>query len=99
MNAALQGGLFKNNRGGFIAGVLAPIVFNPEVVIATELAWWAPGGGGRELREVFESWARDSGAHFVQFSALADDNISKVHENMTKSGLHLTEMAYLKELS
>lgn len=92
------GGVFVNSSGGFIAGTITPLHFSPSVGIATELAWWAPNGGGRELREAFEDWARERGARMIQFSALADENFDEVHDNMTRSGFALAELQYVKAL-
>lgn len=93
-----QGGIFLNDQDGFIAGTLVPLFFDPSCIIATELSWWAPGRGGRELRDAFEEWGRQSGASVVQFSAQADDQFDKVHENMNKNGFALTELSYTKRL-
>lgn len=92
-----EGGVFTNETG-FIGGIVVPLHFNPMIKIATELAWFAPQGGGRELRESFEDWARESGAHIVQFSALGDGKIDKVHENFVQNGFVLAELQYLKRL-
>jgi len=99
LNAAAGGGLFRNNRGGFICGVITPLIFTDDVTVATEVAWWSPNGGGRDLRKAFENWARESGATFVQFSSLADKDMARVNKLMNKAGFNLAEMSYLKELS
>lgn len=91
------GGVFTNETG-FIAGMLTPLHFSPKTLIATELAWWAPQGGGAELREAFEAWAKEAGAVMVQCSALADDSFSKVDQNFKLNGYKLTEISYVKRL-
>jgi hypothetical protein len=93
----LQGGVFLTDSG-FIAGTIVSLPFSPNVRVATELAWYAPNGGGRELRSAFEQWGRDMGATLVQFSALADDKVDMVHDNMIKNGFNLAELQYLKRL-
>lgn len=91
-----SGVVFINSTGGFIAGTLAPLLFSSTVFVATELAWYAPNGGGRELRESFETWAEEQGVNLIQLSALAGDNFDKVHENMAKNGFALAELSYVK---
>lgn len=92
-----MGGVFTN-ESGFIAGMLTPLHFSPNTLVATELAWWAPSGGGRELREAFETWARETGATLIQCSALADDNFETVNRNFNSAGYKLAELNYIKEL-
>jgi hypothetical protein len=92
----LGGVVFINSTGGFIAGTVVPILFSSTVFVATELAWYAPNGGGRQLRESFEDWAREQGVNLIQFSSLAGDNFDEVHANMTKNGFALAELNYVK---
>ncbi len=96
-NIIPMGGVYTNETG-FIAGMLTPLYFSPNTRVATELAWWAPSGGGRELREAFETWAREAGAALVQCSALADENFEDVNRNFNKAGYKLAELSYVKEL-
>lgn len=91
-----SGVVFVNATGGFIAGTIAPILFSSTVFVATELAWYAPNGGGRQLRESFEEWAREQGVNLIQFCSLAGDNFDEVHDNMTKNGFALAELNYVK---
>lgn len=84
--------------GGFIAGMLSPLVFSPEVVVATEIAWWAPNGGGTELREAFEEWAKSKGAAAVQMSTLNNHYAQKLASNLSENGYTPVEVAYLKAL-
>lgn len=92
-----QGGVFFTDTG-FIAGLLVPLHFDPSTIVATEVAWYAPDGGGRELRDAFEDWAREQGATMVQFSALGDEHLDQVHNNFLKNGFHLAELQYVKRL-
>ena len=94
----LTGGVFINSCGGFIAGTIVPILFSATTLVATELAWFAPNGGGRELRESFEEWGRMNGANLLQFCALASDNFDEVHRNMDRNGFALAELNYVKVL-
>ena len=96
-NLIQSGGVFTNGSG-FIAGMLVPAFFSPTLVTATELAWWAPRGGGRELRDSFERWSLDNGASMVQFAALADDNWEEVNNNLLLNGYKLAELSFVKRL-
>lgn len=94
----IEVGAIFTNETGFIAGMLTPLYFNPSVFVATEIAWWAPEGGGRELREAFEDWAREKGAVEAQCSALADENFQDVNRKYQAGGYQLKELTYLKRL-
>lgn len=91
-------GVVFTNGTGFIAGMLSPLFFAPSKLIGTELAWWAPSGGGRELREAFEDWCRQKGASKVQCSALADQAFGDVNKNFNNAGYQLAELSYVKVL-
>lgn len=93
-----QGGLFMNDRGGILIGIITPVVFNHGILIASELAWWAPNGGGRELREAFTEWAISSGATQFHLTALVDENLNKVTENLIKNGYEPKEIAFVKDI-
>lgn len=97
LNLMEKGALLVSDTG-MIAGVLSPLYFNPAYSLGAELLWWAPEGGGRELREAFEDWAEEQGAHAVQFSALADDQAERVAAIYAKAGYRPVETGYLKEL-
>ena len=98
VQGVLAAGAIFTNGTGFIGGVLTPLHFSPNTRVAAELAWWAPSGGGRELREAFETWAREAGAALIQCSALADDNFESVNRNFSAAGYKLAELSYVKEL-
>lgn len=83
---------------GMIGGVLSPVYFNPAYVLAVEFFWWAPKGGGTPLREAFEAWAKEEGAHEVQFAALADDNRERVERIYARAGYSPREIAFSKRL-
>ncbi len=92
------GGIFVNSAGGFIAGSLQPLIFSSTTFVAVELAWFAPNGGGRELREAFEEWARAQGASIIQVCLLGDENFDKNHANISANGYALAELQYVKVL-
>ena len=94
----LIGGCVIVNERGFIAGALTPLFFAPHLKMATELAWWAPEGGGTELRELFEAWAVDNGAAGVQMSALNNSYAGRLTANLTENGYTPVEVSYLKAL-
>jgi hypothetical protein len=92
-----DGCIFVNERG-FIAGALMPLFFAPQVLIAHEAAWWAPAGGGRELREAFESWAKAMGASGTKMASLNNSSAEKIASNLALSGYMPVEINYLKVL-
>ena len=81
-----------------VGGIIVPLYFNPAVRIATELVWFSPDGGGRDLREYFEVWGLGQGATFIQFSALASDDMQDVHQNLTRNDYSLAELTFIKRL-
>lgn len=90
------GGVFLSDEG-FCGGMLTPLYFSPETLIAAELFWFAPSEG-KALREAFERWARDAGAVAVQFSAIADDHEKAVNRLYQRAGYERAEIAYLKRV-
>jgi len=54
---------------GFICGTLTAPWWNPQVVIAEELCWWAERDGMALLKH-FETWAEGMGAHKVVMAHL-----------------------------
>lgn len=94
----LIGGCVIVNERGFIAGALTPLFFAPHLKVATELAWWAPEGGGTELRVLFEAWAVDNSAAGVQMSALNNSYAGRLTANLTENGYTPIEVSYLKVL-
>lgn len=53
---------------GMIGGFLAPLFFDQKTILASEMFWWAEGGG-RLLLDAFEAWAADLGATGVVMAA------------------------------
>jgi len=83
---------------GFIAGALTPLFFAPDILVASEVAWWAPDAGGTELRAAFEEWAVAAGASAVQLSTLNNSFASRIAGNLTANGYTPVEVHYLKAL-
>lgn len=90
------GAVFLSDRG-IIGGVLSPVYFNPSVVFAAELFWWAPQDG-RALREAFEAWAHEQGAAGIQFSGQVNDRQSTVEKLFRRAGYVPVETGYLKRI-
>lgn len=90
-----HGGVFVS-EGGMIGGFLAPLYFNPAIQYANEAFWWSPDRKGRELKQAFEAWARESGAVGVNYTALANDALPRVDAIYRRSGCVQTEVAYRK---
>ncbi len=97
LNIIDQGACFFTGEG-FVGGVIVPLYFNPKVRIATEIVWFSPSGGGRELREHFEVWAIGQDASMIQFSALASGDMDDVHRNLSKNGYDLAELTFIRRL-
>lgn len=83
---------------GFIAGALTPLFFAPNVMVASEIVWWAPDEGGLELREAFEAWAVSQGASAIKMSTLSNGIAKKLSVNLTTNGYTPVEIHYLKAL-
>lgn len=91
----IEHGVILLSEDGMIGGVLSPIYFNPEVVMATELFWWA-GKTGKQLREAFETWARENGAQGVQFTGLADEREATIRKVFDRAGYAAVEVGFIK---
>lgn len=90
----MAGGVIILSDTGMIGGLLSPVPFAPDLVVAVELFWWGDG----QLKKAFESWARESGAKAVQFSALADDRSDIMARLFRRDGYRPVETGYLKDL-
>lgn len=91
----IEGGAVFLSEDGMLGGCLVPLYFNPAVVMGAELFWWA-GKTGKPLREAFEAWARDQGAHGVQFSGLCDQRAETIHKVFQRAGYAPAETAFFK---
>lgn len=54
---------------GVIGGVIVPLWSSPDILVATEMFWWAERDG-LSLMKAFEDWARAKGAHVVNMIAI-----------------------------
>lgn len=91
-------GLLLVNGDGFIGGVLQPVYFCPDKIMAEEHFWWARKGG-RDLLRAFEKKAREMGASFVSMSTLINDRADIAQRIVTRMGFEPIERRYLKELT
>lgn len=92
--------VFVEDEVGMIGGITSPFLFNPDLFVATEIAWWIEpehrkSGKGKELLGAFEYWAAANGCAAVTMVALGD-SVAKVYE---KAGYKLRENVYMKELN
>lgn len=84
---------------GLIGGVLVQNWFSPTEVAATELFWYSEEKGhGRKLRELFEAWARQSGAQVIHFTCLINEHEKRVRHNLSQIGYKPVEIGFRKRL-
>ena len=86
---------------GLIAGCVGPHALNPDLTIATELAWWVipPARNTRAgllLLDAFDTWATESNAHLVNMTLEVGSPVSD--RCLTRRGYALAERQYLREL-
>lgn len=93
---ALNGAVFLSENG-LCAGLIHPLYFNPSILVAAELMWWAPKDGAA-LRLAFEAWAEEQGARIVQFSSMADERRSAVERLFRRAGYAPVETIHFKRL-
>jgi hypothetical protein len=90
------GGVFLS-EDGFCGGLLTPLYFSPETLVAAELFWFAPSEG-QALREAFEAWGVANGASAIQFTALVDDHERAIERIYRRAGYARVETGYLKRI-
>jgi hypothetical protein len=93
----IERGVAFMSEEGTLGGVLTSPYFNPGVVFAAELFWWARKGG-QQLRAAFEDWGRENGAVAVQFSGLADERAPTITRVFRRAGYEPVELAFMKRL-
>lgn len=91
----IENGAVFLSEDGMCGGLVMPLYFNPAVKIGIEFVWYAPAGGS-ELRQAFEDWSRDQGAHGVQFSALGDSHLPALTRIYARHGFTPAETAFVK---
>lgn len=90
--------LLDEEGRGMIMGMIVPFIYG-SARAAVELGWWVNpearnSGIGRDLLNLFESWAQVRGCKMITMIAI-DDEIGPYYE---KRGYELRERTYMKEL-
>lgn len=84
---------------GCIAGVLVPLWFSPAVTLAVELFWYSEQKGeGRRLREAFEAWAIERGAHYSNLSCMVNDREETLRRMLGAAGYTAKEIGFIRAL-
>lgn len=91
----LEVGVIFLSDDGLIAGCLSPFYFNPSVVMAAELFWFARTDG-RALRQALEDWAKERGCVALTCSGLANDREATIRKLYARAGYDATEVAFVK---
>lgn len=94
--ACITSGFLVFNGSGMLAALPVPLFINTDIIVAQELAWFAPEGGGREMREMFEKWCEDNDIQVTKFSIMAGPNFDKALANLTTNGYSFIEAALIK---
>lgn len=86
---------------GFIAGLVSPHLYNPEIRILCELFWWVMPGhrGGRAspmLLDAFVEWGKEH-ADWITFGTTEKTPIKE--SSLIRRGFHLQETSYLMEVA
>lgn len=97
LTALIEGGGIFLTDTGFCGGTVVPAYFNPDFLMAAELFWHAPQGGGRELREAFEAWGKAQGCFAVTFSAMTDEHLPVVSRIYRRAGFRQGEVSFVKD--
>ena len=93
--ALIEVGVIFLSDDGMIGGCLSPFYFNPSVVMAAELFWFARAGG-QDLREALEAWAQERGCVAQTCSGLADEREPAIRRLYARAGYDVTEIAFVK---
>lgn len=94
----LDHGCIVFNGTGFLAATKVPLFINKNINIVQEFAWWAPQGGGKDLREMLEQWASDTGTKIVRMTSIIGGDGGKVVQNLASNGYTPIEIAHVKVL-
>lgn len=91
----IESGVIFLSDEGMLGGCLSPLYFNPSVILAAELFWYAPKAGD-DLRQAFEAWAKDNGCQAVACSGLANEREAGIRRIYSRAGYRATEVAFIK---
>lgn len=94
----IDSGVIFLSDEGMIGAVRCPLYFNPAVIVAAEVFWFAPKEG-QALKAAFEQWAVEIGAYAIQYSAIVDDHAKAVDRIYRRSGCVPIETAYFKRIA
>lgn len=87
------------NEHGAIGGVITPLWFSPETLVAAELFWYCETPGeGAKLRQRFEAWAKESGAKYVQMSCMINEHEDRLRRTLASQGYTAKEIGFIKDL-
>jgi len=94
------------NKGtliGMLVAVVAPLWYAPQVLVASEMAWWIDTRHRRStaairLVQAFEQWAREKGATAVCMSNLDVENANVVSGMLKRMGYISTEQTHTKRI-
>lgn len=89
-----------SERLGFIAGLITPHMYNPEIRVLCETFWWVAeehrrSRAGLLLLNAFLAWGK-AHADWITFSL--EQNSPMRAESLEKRGLHLHERSFLMEV-
>lgn len=89
---------------GALVATLAPLWFNSEVLVATELAWWVEPGerkGSTGLRMYWhmQDWAIERGATLVAMSDLVINGQAPAEQLYDRLGLRMVERSHVKRVN
>lgn len=89
---------------GFLIGELTTMErYNQDVLIASETLWWIDPehrgcGKAVEMIELFEDWAKYTGAQFITMTAQTNEYLEKIGRLYNKLGYTKLEETYLKKV-
>ena len=93
--------IYRQTEHAVILGVLSPFWFNPEIISATVLTWWADKEKAKhwealKLLKEFEAEAERRGADYV---VLVEPNIqARSQKLLQRLGFEQTEQVYMRKV-
>lgn len=93
----------EDGIAGISAGLIYPVYFSPQTLVAQELWWWVDpmargSAAGRMLRERIEQWGAENGAKAVIMLALENEQTSTLGRLYRRAGFRPLERSFIKEL-
>jgi len=88
---------------GVILGLLYPLYYNPEIIIAQELGWWVEPEYrnttiGIKLLKAFEKEAKNKGADKIMMIYLDSQSPENVNKMLTKLNYSSVEHSMVKDI-